>query len=403
MTTADDQNRVGTAATEVEVCVVGGGATALFAALLCARSGRSVLLVASEVESAGAGIAPLVAPPTLGLLAGEGIEEELLQGGQRILGVYDYGPAGLLAGWRYADFPGIARPYGLTVPTGTLVQALLARLRAESSASVWTGRRVAALDQDGDGVLLTFTSGADGAAEPDRVRARYAVAAEGRHSPLRDMTGITVRDALFGRPGWLVTAPVPPSREPVLVVRHLAPQALFTIPIPGSSLAVIWSPDRQQGEALVQGDPDVFAAQVKAVDPELAEWLGEVREQTSSAFRIDYSMRQAATWRAGRVLLLGETAHGLHTLGGQGLNQSLHSAACLARAVDDALIHRDPSRVEVYERVRRPYVERLQELQWNTPALRSYSSEPPQRGAHQDFVDAMTTLQPEFVAQLASG
>ena len=239
MTTADDQNRVGTAATEVEVCVVGGGATALFAALLCARSGRSVLLVASEVESAGAGIAPLVAPPTLGLLAGEGIEEELLQGGQRILGVYDYGPAGLLAGWRYADFPGIARPYGLTVPTGTLVQALLARLRAESSASVWTGRRVAALDQDGDGVLLTFTSGADGAAEPDRVRARYAVAAEGRHSPLRDMTGITVRDALFGRPGWLVTAPVPPSREPVLVVRHLAPQALFTIPIPGSSLAVI--------------------------------------------------------------------------------------------------------------------------------------------------------------------
>ncbi|MEV6485712.1 NAD(P)/FAD-dependent oxidoreductase [Streptomyces sp. NPDC051576] len=404
--TADDHNPVDA---EVDVCVVGGGATALFAALRCARAGRSVVLVTpdAEFEPAGAGISPLVAPPTLGLLGAEGIEQELLDGGQRILGAEDHGPAGLLHSWRYADIPGIDRPYGLAVPTGTQVQALLARLRAEPSATVRTGLRVSAVDQDDNGVRIAFAAtadtGTDTDGDPYRVGARYAVAADGRHSPLRDLVGITVRDTPFGRPAWLVAAPVVPHREPVLLVRHPAPQALFTIPTPGSSMAVVWCPDRQQGEALEAGDPEVFAAQIKAVDPELADWLGQVRERTSPVFRIDFAMWRADAWRAGRVLLLGEAAHGLHTLGGQGLNQSLHSAASLARAVDDALAHQDPSRVEVYERVRRPYVERLQELQWNTPALRSYSAEPPERGAHQDFVDVMTTLQPEVAEQLAAG
>ncbi|MER6531977.1 NAD(P)/FAD-dependent oxidoreductase [Streptomyces sp. NPDC001508] len=392
---------------EVDVCVVGGGATALFAALRCARSGRTVIVVSpdAQFEPAGAGISPLLAPPTLGLLAAEGVEEELLAGGQRVLGADDYGPAGLLSRWRYADQPGIARPYGLTVPTGTLVQALLRALRAEPAAAVRTGRTVTAVDQDGDGVLLTFAAAeAPASAQgPDRVRARYAVAADGRRSALRELVGIPVRDSLFGRPGWLIAAPVVPDREPVLLVRHPAPQALFTVPTPGSSMAVVWCPDRQQEQALAQGGAQALVEQVKAVDPELADWLTGAAERTSPAFRIDFSMWRAASWRAGRVLLLGEAAHGLHTLGGQGLNQSLHSAVSLARAVHEAVTGGDGSRVDAYERIRRPYVERLQDLQWNTPALRSYSAEPPERGAHQDFIDVMTTLQPELAAQLAAG
>ncbi|GAA2513462.1 FAD-dependent oxidoreductase [Winogradskya humida] len=393
--TPDDQSPAGTAAIETDVFVAGGGSTALFAALLVARAGHSVLLVTAEpeFEPAGAGISPLVAPPTLGLLAEQGLEEEILGSGQRVLGVDDHGPAGLLHGWRYADFPGITRPYGLTLPTGTLVQALLRRLRAEPTATVRTNARVTAVDQDDNGVLLTLTDSA-------LVRARYAVAADGRRSPLRDLTGISLHEASFGRPGWLVAAPVVPDREPVALVRHPAPQVLFTIPTPNASMAVVWCPGPQQAEALGQGDPEVFAAQIKAVDPELSDWLGKVRDRTSPVFRVDFSMWQAASWRAGRVLLLGEAAHGLHTLGGQGLNQSVQSAASLAHALDDALTHGDPSRAGAYERIRRPFVERLQELQWSTPALRSYSAEPPARGAHEDFVDVMTNLQPELAAQL---
>ncbi|WP_416975982.1 FAD-dependent oxidoreductase, partial [Streptomyces sp. 4F14] len=118
---------------EADVCVVGSGATALFAALLCARHGQTVVLASpqEEFEPAGAGISPLLAPPTLQLLAEQGVEEELIRDGRRVLGVDDHGTSGPLSRWRYTDHPGIARPHGLTVPTGTLVQALLARLRDE--------------------------------------------------------------------------------------------------------------------------------------------------------------------------------------------------------------------------------------------------------------------------------
>ncbi|WP_371596960.1 FAD-dependent oxidoreductase [Streptomyces sp. NBC_00564] len=389
---------------EADVCVVGSGATALFAALLCARSGQSVVLVSpqAEFEPAGAGISPLLAPPTLGLLADEGLEDALVQDGQPVLGVDDHGSAGLLSSWRYADHPGIARTHGLTVPTGTLVQAALAGLRGEPRATVRTGEGVVAVEQDDSGVLLTLarTDGSD-PATPVRVRAAYAVAADGRNSALRDLVGISLDVSAFDRPAWLVVTPAVPGREPVLLVRHRAPSALFTIPIPTRSLAVVWSPDRDQEEALDQGGPAALAEQLRQIDPELSGWLDEAKDRVSPLIRLNFSLWRAASWRAGRVLLLGETAHGLHTLGGQGLNQSLQSGASLARAVHDSLSSGDPSRIDDYERIRRPHVEQLQDFQWNLQALRSYSATPPERGAHEDFIDVMTALQPELAAQLA--
>ncbi|MFI9270974.1 FAD-dependent oxidoreductase [Kitasatospora sp. NPDC052896] len=400
MTTDDPRPTV----RETDVCVVGGGATALYTALLSARAGHSVVLVSpqAEFQEAGAGISPLLAPPTLGLLAAEGIDEELVAAGQRVLGVDDHGTAGMLSSWRYADHPGIARPYGLTVPTGTVIQALLARLRAEPRATVLTGETVAGVEQDARSVLLTFERPAEqeGAAPTRRwIRARYAVAADGRQSALRELVGVRLDVSPFDRPAWLLVGPAVPGREPVLLVRHQAPRALFTIPTPGPSIAIVWSPDREQEERLERGGPAELADQLKDVDPELSGWLGEVAGRTSPVMRLGFSLWRAPSWRVGRVLLVGEVVHGLHTLGGQGLNQSLHGAASAARAIADVFASGDPGRIEEYERVRRPHVERLQGLQWKLQAL-GYDSTPPVRGAHEDFIDVMTALPPELAAQL---
>ncbi|MBD0743131.1 oxygenase [Streptomyces sp. CBMA152] len=389
--------------------MAGAGASALFAALRCARLGQSVVLVSprEEFEPAGTGISPLLAPPTLALLAADGIDAELTEAGQRVLGVDDHGSAGLLSSWRYTDHVGVARPHGLTVPTGTLVQAALAQLRAEPRVRIRTAESVLAVDQDELAVQLTVgrpgTADADPAATA-RIRARYAVAAEGRGSALRDLVGIELDVSHFDRPAWLLVTPAVPDRDPVLLVRHQAPSALFTIPIPPASLAVVWSPD-QEGASQLTADgagPDAAITQLAHVDAELAAWMDKARERVSPLIRLNFSLWRAKSWRAGRVLLLGESAHGLHTLGGQGLNQSLQSGASLAAAVHDALSSGDAERIGAYERIRRPHVEQLQDFQWNLQALRSYSAAPPERGAHEDFIEVMTRLQPELAAQLAA-
>ncbi|MEU9566307.1 NAD(P)/FAD-dependent oxidoreductase [Streptomyces sp. NPDC048161] len=392
---------------ETDVCVVGGGATALYGALLCARAGRSVVLVSPEpgFEAAGAGISPLLAPPTLGLLAASGIDEQLVAAGRKVLGVDDHGSTGMLSSWRYADHAGIARPYGLTVPTGTTVQALLAELRAQPGATVLTGEGVVSVEQDGQRVLLGFgrTVEQDGGVPARRrIAARYAVAADGRQSALRELVGVRLEVSAFDRTAWLLVAPDVPGRESVLLVRHRAPRALFTIPTPGPSSAIVWSPDKDQEEQLEQGGPAALAEQIKEVDPELSEWLGTVGGRTSPVMRLGFSLWRAPSWRVGRVLLVGESVHGLHTLGGQGLNQSLQGAASAARAIDAALASGDPAAIEEYERVRRPHVERLQDLQWNLQAL-GYGTAPAVKGAHEDFIDVMTALPAELVAQLAGG
>ncbi|MFF3954982.1 FAD-dependent oxidoreductase [Streptomyces sp. NPDC001890] len=389
---------------ETDVCVVGGGATALYGALLCARAGHSVVLVFSqpEFEAAGAGISPLLAPPTLGLLAASGIDEQLTAAGRKVLGVDDHGSTGMLSTWRYADHAGIARPYGLTVPTGTTVQALLAALRAQPRATVLTGEGVVSVEQDDERVVLGFerAAGPDGGVPARRrVAARYAVAADGRQSALRDLVGVRLEVSAFDRPAWLLVAPDVPGRESVLLVHHRAPRALFTIPTPGPSSALVWSPDRDQEKQLEHGGPAELAEQIKEVDPELSEWLGTVDGRTSPVMRLGFSLWRAPSWRVGRVLLVGESVHGLHTLGGQGLNQSLQGAASAAAAIGAALTSGDPTAIEDYERVRRPHVERLQDLQWNLQAL-GYGTTPAVKGAHEDFIDVMTALPPELVAQL---
>ncbi|MFJ9871296.1 FAD-dependent oxidoreductase [Streptomyces sp. NPDC101165] len=409
---------------DTDVVVAGAGPTALFAALRCARLGHSVVLLSpqQEFEPAGTGISPLLAPPTLGLLAEDGIDTELTEAGQRVLGVDDHGSTGLLSSWRYTDHTDIARPHGLTVPTGTLVQAALAQLHTEPGVRIRTGESILAAQQDHSTVLLTTGptgdagrtghaggtgDAGDAGAQPavtGRIRARYAVAAEGRRSALRDLAGIPLEVSPFDRPAWLLVSPAPPDREPVLLVRHHAPNALFTIPVPPASLAVIWSPDQDRAAQLTTdtAGPETAIAQLATVDTELAAWMDTVRDHIPPLIRLDFSLWRATTWRAGRILLLGESAHGLHTLGGQGLNQSLQSSASLARAIHDTLTSGQPHRIEAYERIRRPHIEQLQHAQWNHQALRTYNTTPPKHGAHEDFIEAMTHLQPDLTTQLAA-
>jgi 2-polyprenyl-6-methoxyphenol hydroxylase-like FAD-dependent oxidoreductase len=79
---------------------------------------------------------------------------------------------------------------------------------------------------------------------------------------------------------------------------------------------------------------------------------------TSSRFRVHH--RLADRYRAGRILLAGDAAHVHSPAGGQGMNTGIQDAVALGHALTDVLGERaDESRLDQYERTRRPIADRV--------------------------------------------
>ncbi|PZM96228.1 MAG: hypothetical protein DIU79_05605, partial [Actinobacteria bacterium] len=71
----------------------------------------------------------------------------------------------------------------------------------------------------------------------------------------------------------------------------------------------------------------------------------------------------ATRWAQDNLVLVGDSAHGLHAMGGQGLNTSLQDAVCTAVALDKKLRSGDDSALRDFHAVRRPFIEAFQDQQ----------------------------------------
>jgi 2-polyprenyl-6-methoxyphenol hydroxylase-like FAD-dependent oxidoreductase len=130
--------------------------------------------------------------------------------------------------------------------------------------------------------------------------------------------------------GLLVAAPLPGGRHRLVATMDDAPER------PGLA-------DVQR--LLDERGPVTGAAQVDEIF-----W--------SSRFRVHH--RLADRYRAGRILLAGDAAHVHSPAGGQGMNTGIQDAVALGHALADVLAGRaDESRLDEYERTRRPVAERV--------------------------------------------
>ena len=178
---------------------------------------------------------------------------------------------------------------------------------------------------DEHGVTVTLGDG-------ERLRAALLVAADGRSSRVREAAGIDVVGWKYPQVGIVTTVEhAKPHRA--RAVQHFLPSGPFAIlPLKGNRSCITWTEDENEGRRIVAlGDTEFLAE----AERRFGYRLGQIAIAGPRALW-PLEMHLARALVAERVVLVGDAAHLVHPIAGQGLNLGLRDVAALTEVVTDA-------------------------------------------------------------------
>jgi 2-octaprenyl-6-methoxyphenol hydroxylase len=218
------------------------------------------------------------------------------------------------------------RTLGHVVENRALGAALWERIRAEPALASWSPATVVGLTQDETAVHVSV-SRANG--PPAQVSARLLVAADGANSPTRAMAGIQHDLQEYGQVAVIANVTPALDHAGTAFERFTPSGPLAVLPLTRGRVTIVWTlPPAEAKEAMSLDDAGFLAALQSA----FGYRLGAFRKVGGRA-TYPLSLVQARAWHAGRVVLAGNAAHGIHPVAGQGFNLGLRDAAALAELI----------------------------------------------------------------------
>ena len=180
--------------------------------------------------------------------------------------------------------------------------------------------------------------------------ARLLVAADGARSSIREHAGIAVHGWNYGQSAIVINVSHERSHDG-RAIEHFLPAGPFAIlPLKGNRSSIVWTETAAEAERLAALPDDAFHAELER---RFKLHLGDITGV--SARRIHpLGFFVARSFIAERIALLGDAAHVIHPIAGQGLNMGLKDVAALAEViVDAARLGLDPGASNVLERYQR--------------------------------------------------
>ncbi len=235
-------------------------------------------------------------------------------------------------------------PFAHMVEEGPLSAALQAA--AERAGAVFSPIAVRSFRTERETIAIE-------AADGSSVAARLLVAADGARSRLREIAGISFYGWSYDQSAIVGTIRHERPHEG-RAVEHFLPAGPFALlPLRGDRSSIVWTERRSAADAILRRDPEVLAAMI---EKRFGLELGRITlEGPLHAYPL--SLGLARSFIGERLALLGDAAHVIHPIAGQGLNLGLKDAAALAEAlIDQVRLGLDPGApeaLEAYQRSRR--------------------------------------------------
>ncbi len=309
-----------------DIAIVGAGAVGLAFAAAIRREARLKVALIDAPRPAGDGRLRTVAlsPGSQALLERVGAWSALADAAQPILdmAIYD----GTTADAVRLELLHFAHPDGAPLAHMAYTSDVTAALDA---AAEGVTRIAGAVTGFAAGPFVATLTLADG----EEVRARLIVAADGARSKLRALADIATSGWPTGQAGIVATIAHERDHEG-RAEQHFLPAGPFAmLPLKGRFSSIVWNERPEEAERLCAAPEAEFIAELeRRFSPRLGALrrVGEAR-----AFPLEF--RFARSYVADRLALIGDAAHLVHPLAGQGLNLGLRDVATLAEVVVERL------------------------------------------------------------------
>ena len=229
-------------------------------------------------------------------------------------------------GQLHFDAPGPDTPLGFIAEAGALLQGLLTVVR-HTAPTLLTAPVQVALEAHTPRERRLRLTRADG--RSDVQGTHLVVAADGLQSPLRTALGIATDIRPYGQTAVVANYHSTVPHKGVARQWFLPGEVVALLPLPGDHVSLVWSAQEAHAQALLALTPEARTAALQAVAGEAAGTLREVSRPAGFPLRLMRAERLTAP----RAVLVGDAAHGVHPMAGQGLNLGLQDAAALVEVL----------------------------------------------------------------------
>ncbi len=233
---------------------------------------------------------------------------------------------------------------GHIVENSVVLGALRQRMAQFENVELISPAELTALERDTDKARLTLAGGRT-------LETALVVGADGLGSRVREAAGITTTGWAYDQHALTATVRTSKTHEEACWQRFAPDGPLAFLPLPEPNLSsIVWSTSPEHARALLEMEPSAFLDELQTA---FGDRLGRM-EAVGPRGVYPLALQHADAYCTDRVVLVGNAAHAIHPLAGQGLNLGTLDAAALAEVLLNAdRGHRDIGSLSVLRRYER--------------------------------------------------
>ena len=319
---------------DCDIAIVGGGLNGPALALAAAQVGLRVIVLdaTSHKPRKNAkfdGRAYALALASKRLMAAVGVWENVAQDAEPMLNIrVSDGHAGVGASPFFMDFDHAELeegPMGYMVEDRHLRYALQAAMQTSPLIEYRLATRVTGQSTGPEGVTLSL-------ANNQKITTRLLVGADGRQSGTAARAGITYTGWQYSQTALVCAVEHDRPHGGVAHQFFMPAGPMAVLPLSARRSTVVWS-EKTDSAAVIKTLDD--AAFLDVLRPRFGDFLGDIA-LTGGRFSYPLGMMIAKSYIAPNVALIGDAAHGVHPIAGQGLNAGLRDVAALIQVLSEA-------------------------------------------------------------------
>ena len=219
------------------------------------------------------------------------------------------------------------KAFGWIVENRIIRKALIEKIAADPGIQLYPATRVTGLSlpQNQELATLCFEDG-------NRQETQLVIAADGGQSPLRDLAAISCHQQDYDQTAMVCTVKHEHDHAGTAVELFLPGGPFAMLPMVDRRSHIVWSEQSRLAEKIIAMDDHDFMRELRH---RFGDWLGDI-ELDSPRFSYPLRLSLANKMAAPRFALIGDAAHSLHPIAGQGFNLGLRDVAVLIDLLSEA-------------------------------------------------------------------